>query len=194
MAKKRTKIPKEIENQVLSLSNNRCCICQTPFIQFHHIDENPSNHNIDNIAPLCPNCHTRAHSKAKLERRRSLLVTLDLNLNAKIDKTDRENIIRYIKEQKLPVRPKDEILLSKEFINSCMSINQPPYRISNKLRSLIGQLPLAHTIPKCLSIFFNEPDFLDDHNWTFRNLSILSAKLCAQLEITPFHFDHIIYQ
>ena len=66
MAKKRTKTPKEIENQVLSLSNNRCCICQTPFIQFHHIDENPSNHNIDNIAPLCPNCHTQAHSKARM--------------------------------------------------------------------------------------------------------------------------------
>jgi formate-dependent nitrite reductase cytochrome c552 subunit len=66
MAKKRTKIPKEIENRVLSLSNNRCCVCQTPFIQFHHIDEDPSNNKIENIAPLCPNCHTQAHSNAKM--------------------------------------------------------------------------------------------------------------------------------
>jgi formate-dependent nitrite reductase cytochrome c552 subunit len=66
MAKKRTKIPKEIENEVLSRSNNRCCICQTPFIQFHHIDEDPSNNKIENIAPLCPNCHTQAHSNARM--------------------------------------------------------------------------------------------------------------------------------
>lgn len=66
MGKKRTKIPKSVENEILSRSNNRCCICQTPFIQFHHVDENPSNNAIENIAPLCPNCHTQAHSTGKL--------------------------------------------------------------------------------------------------------------------------------
>ena len=66
MVKKRTKIPKNIENEVLRLSNNRCCICQTPFIQFHHIDSDPSNNAIGNIAPLCPNCHSQTHSSAKM--------------------------------------------------------------------------------------------------------------------------------
>jgi hypothetical protein len=64
--KKRVNIPESIKIEILSLSNNRCCVCQTPFIQFHHIDDDPSNNAIDNIAPLCPNCHNQAHSNSKL--------------------------------------------------------------------------------------------------------------------------------
>ena len=43
--------------EIISKCNNRCCICQTPFIQIHHIDGNPSNNDLENLAPLCPNCH-----------------------------------------------------------------------------------------------------------------------------------------
>lgn len=46
--------------EIISKCNNRCCICQTPFIQIHHIDGNPSNNDLDNLAPLCPNCHDQA--------------------------------------------------------------------------------------------------------------------------------------
>src|SRR5205085_11998639 len=28
------------------------------------IDGNPSNNDPDNLAPLCPNCHSQAHSRA----------------------------------------------------------------------------------------------------------------------------------
>jgi len=62
----RKKLAEEIKIQVIALSNNRCCICQTPFVQLHHIDGIRSNNNIDNIAPLCPNCHSQAHSNNKL--------------------------------------------------------------------------------------------------------------------------------
>lgn len=43
--------------EIISKCNNRCCICQTPFIQIHHIDGDPSNNDFNNLAPLCPNCH-----------------------------------------------------------------------------------------------------------------------------------------
>lgn len=62
----RTAVPEEIKSEILSRTNNRCCVCQTPFVQLHHIDGNPSNNDIDNIAPLCPNCHGQAHSKSML--------------------------------------------------------------------------------------------------------------------------------
>jgi formate-dependent nitrite reductase cytochrome c552 subunit len=62
----RTAVPEELKAEILTRSNNRCCVCQTPFVQLHHIDEDPSNNDIDNIAPLCPNCHTQAHSKSML--------------------------------------------------------------------------------------------------------------------------------
>ncbi|MGO9261041.1 MAG: HNH endonuclease [Bryobacteraceae bacterium] len=64
--KTRTAIPEDLKSDILSKSNNRCCICQTPFIQFHHIDEGPSKNDFDNIAPLCPNCHTQTHSHSAL--------------------------------------------------------------------------------------------------------------------------------
>ncbi len=63
MKKTRTPIPEAIRLDVIVNCNNRCCICQTPFVQIHHVDENPSNNASDNLAPLCPNCHNQAHSK-----------------------------------------------------------------------------------------------------------------------------------
>jgi hypothetical protein len=68
MPKIRKDLPENILEQLLFLSSNRCCICQTPLIVIHHIDGNPANNNMDNLAPLCPNCHTHAHSNSKLTR------------------------------------------------------------------------------------------------------------------------------
>jgi len=64
--KTRTAVPGDLKSEILSRSNNRCCVCQTPFVQLHHIDGDPSNNDIDNIAAVCPNCHTQAHSKSTL--------------------------------------------------------------------------------------------------------------------------------
>src|SRR6266404_4780045 len=64
--KVRTAVSEDLKCEILTRSNNRCCVCQTPFVQLHHIDGDPSNNDIDNIAPLCPNCHTQAHSKSML--------------------------------------------------------------------------------------------------------------------------------
>lgn len=49
--------------------------------------------------------------------------------------------------------------------------------MTGKLRSLIGKIPLAETIPICLSQLFNEPDFLKDENWTFINLCRFVTKI-----------------
>jgi hypothetical protein len=66
MAKIRIPVPEDTRLEVIARCNNRCCICQTPFVVIHHIDEDPSNNEIDNLAPLCPNCHTQAHSSSQL--------------------------------------------------------------------------------------------------------------------------------
>ena len=66
MTRPRIPIPKLIQDEILFKTNNRCCICQTPFIQFHHIDSNRANNDSNNIAPLCPNCHTQAHSESNM--------------------------------------------------------------------------------------------------------------------------------
>lgn len=65
MAKTRIPIPEALRLDIIAKCNNRCCICQTPFIVIHHTDEDPSNNDLDNLAPLCPNCHSQAHSSGQ---------------------------------------------------------------------------------------------------------------------------------
>ena len=36
---------------------HRCAICGADRPQIHHIDGDPSNNNVDNLLPLCPNHH-----------------------------------------------------------------------------------------------------------------------------------------
>lgn len=57
MAKTRLSIPKIIRDAVLKEFNHRCAICGTDRPQVHHIDEDPSNNDLLNLIPLCPNCH-----------------------------------------------------------------------------------------------------------------------------------------
>ncbi|MBK8903408.1 MAG: HNH endonuclease [Anaerolineaceae bacterium] len=57
MTKSRTPIPRKIRDQVLKEFNHRCAICGADQPHIHHIDENPSNNDPENLIPLCPNCH-----------------------------------------------------------------------------------------------------------------------------------------
>ena len=59
MSKNRTEVPDKTAAELQFLSNRSCCICREArrAIQIHHIDENPSNHEIDNLALLCFECH-----------------------------------------------------------------------------------------------------------------------------------------
>lgn len=56
----------KLKTEVMLKSSNCCCICQTPFIQIHHIDGDHNNNTSDNLAPLCPNHHAMAHSKSNM--------------------------------------------------------------------------------------------------------------------------------
>lgn len=62
MAKKSTKktrvaVPAKTKTAVLKEFNHRCAICGTDNPQIHHLDEDPSNNDPQNLLPLCPNCH-----------------------------------------------------------------------------------------------------------------------------------------
>lgn len=55
----RTSIPKKTREAVLGEYNHRCGICGSDRPQVHHIDEDASNNEPENLLPLCPNCHLR---------------------------------------------------------------------------------------------------------------------------------------
>lgn len=57
MSKQRVSIPKMTKETVLKEFNYRCAICGADKPHIHHIDENPSNNDISNLIPLCPNHH-----------------------------------------------------------------------------------------------------------------------------------------
>jgi hypothetical protein len=61
MAKERTSVPPEVSAEVLFLQDHTCCVCREPgkAVQLHHIDDDPTNHSIPNLAVLCFDDHDR---------------------------------------------------------------------------------------------------------------------------------------
>jgi hypothetical protein len=58
--KDRQQIPAVIAARVLFQSDRTCCVCRTRGkpVQIHHVDDDPSNSSIENLAVLCLDCHT----------------------------------------------------------------------------------------------------------------------------------------
>ena len=64
MKSSRTLIPEKIVDEVLNNCGFACCVChKDKNIQIHHINEDPSDHDLDNLAPLCHDCHDKAHTR-----------------------------------------------------------------------------------------------------------------------------------
>jgi hypothetical protein len=57
--KDRIPIPESTAAEIEYLSDRTCCVCtiRGKPIQIHHIDENPANNLLDNLAVLCLECH-----------------------------------------------------------------------------------------------------------------------------------------
>ena len=71
MAKSRTSTPKKLEAEARWLSDDTCCLCweREKGIQIHHINEDPTDHSIENLAILCPNCHDKTHKTGGFTRK-----------------------------------------------------------------------------------------------------------------------------
>jgi len=65
MAKTRIEIPAEIRSQVLFEQDHTCCMCRERGLptQIHHIDDDPSNNNPENLAVLCLTHHNETQVK-----------------------------------------------------------------------------------------------------------------------------------
>lgn len=61
--KKRLGIPPSLREDVLKRDHYRCSMCGYRFLEVHHIDGNPSNDQLENLATLCQSCHLKAHGK-----------------------------------------------------------------------------------------------------------------------------------
>jgi hypothetical protein len=59
MTKPRTPIPDDISAEIMLLHDRTCCVCHQRelAVQIHHIDEDPTNHTVSNLAVLCLEHH-----------------------------------------------------------------------------------------------------------------------------------------
>jgi hypothetical protein len=68
--KRRIPIPVEDAARVLFASDRTCCVCCTPDkrVQIHHLDGDPSNNELRNLAVLCTDCHEKTLVKGGFGR------------------------------------------------------------------------------------------------------------------------------
>lgn len=55
----RESIPKGLREKVFDEYDHRCAVCASDRPHLHHIDEDATNNTLENLLPLCPNCHLR---------------------------------------------------------------------------------------------------------------------------------------
>lgn len=69
--KKRIDILRGVAARVLFLADHTCCRCRNPDkpVQIHHIDEDPSNYSIENLAVLCLDHHNETQIKGGFGRK-----------------------------------------------------------------------------------------------------------------------------
>ncbi len=58
--KPRPNINPDIAAQLMFQNRHTCCICHEPrkHVQIHHIDETPSNNELENLGVVCVDCHS----------------------------------------------------------------------------------------------------------------------------------------
>jgi hypothetical protein len=94
----RRKIPSKIAAEIEFLSNRTCCVCREknkPY-HIHHIDNNPRNNKLENLAILCIDpCHNQASLKGGLGRK----------LSSEAIRTYRKDWLEIIFQQRKSNRP-----------------------------------------------------------------------------------------
>jgi hypothetical protein len=65
MKKPRMPIPDDVSAEVMFQQDRTCCVCCEPglAVQIHHIDEDPTDHMITNLAVLCLEDHERTQTR-----------------------------------------------------------------------------------------------------------------------------------
>jgi hypothetical protein len=148
MTKKlRIQIPDDIAAEILFLSDRTCCVCNTRGkpIQIHHIDENPANNLIENLAVLCLDCHDLTMIKGGFGRK------LDANqifryrvewlgrVKGRKEKADKIASIQTVNSSTKPV------IVNTESVETDYDfLNYKTYEDSSILKEYLGKILVIH--------------------------------------------------
>jgi hypothetical protein len=99
MKRRASIIPPDVAAKVQFLSNRTCCVCrrQGKPVQLHHIDSDPTNNDIENLAVLCLDCHMQTLISGGFYRK------LDAN-QVRLYRDDWLNIVSRQRARKQPAR------------------------------------------------------------------------------------------
>jgi hypothetical protein len=94
--KERIEIPRDVAALILFKCDRTCCICREPgkAAQIHHIDENASNNEQENLVVLCLECHNDTQIKGGFGRKLDALQVREYwndwvtRVNGRRDKAD----------------------------------------------------------------------------------------------------------
>lgn len=94
MGTKRRALPEVQKNRLYEKNGNSCCICKSTNIglNLHHIDQDPSNNNDDNIAVLCVQEHDLHHRPSRYNKH--------LDLTKEVISQKKKNWESFIQESK----------------------------------------------------------------------------------------------
>jgi len=70
--KQRIPIPNPLRSQILIANQHACCICGKPGVQIHHINGDPADNSLGNLAVLCIPHHDKATSVTGLSAKLSV--------------------------------------------------------------------------------------------------------------------------
>ena len=135
MTRLRTTVPAEVAADLLFSCDSTCCVCEGrgKTVQIHHLDSDPSNHRIANLAVLCLECHNQTQIRGGFGRKLSKELIIkhrdEWILRVKSRRQEADRIIveyavgRHIRTpamadkefQGADVTPREEVL---EYINS----------------------------------------------------------------------------
>jgi hypothetical protein len=121
-SKKRENIPGHFEAEVIYSSDFTCCVCQIKgkHTQIHHIDGEPSNNDLENLALLCLECHNDTQIKGGFGRKlTSNIVITYRHAWYKIV----EDIRRQVKENKIKQLSEGKISVSNSLEQERIEVN-----------------------------------------------------------------------
>jgi hypothetical protein len=98
--RRKNNIPSDVAAKVQFLSNRTCCVCrrQGKPVQIHHIDSDPANNDIENLAVLCIDCHMQTLISGGFYRK------LDAN-QVRLYRDDWLNVVASRRARKKLTRP-----------------------------------------------------------------------------------------
>lgn len=144
MKKIRLPVPAGVADEVLYRNDHTCCICNLPrkHVQIHHIDGDPSNYSIANLAVVCLDCHSLVTGAQGLGRHYS---------EGEVRRYKRawEQVVRYRRSKyKPPNRAVQRELIGQIDVIICQILAVPDNARREELLEVIYNLHLWRGTPQ----------------------------------------------